>query len=188
MKNKKSRIVIDSLLIILGIVFLIFGIKDLKSFVSSQKSDISDAEKFKSDYQYVAKDNSYKYIDIKELRTILDGKDEKIILVGSPLDSWTQVLVSHLDEYAKSIKKSIYYLDLDKVDKTSDDYKKILKKIKLDDITTPTVIIKTKSNIELLKKEELYDSNFTDAPIDYWTEKRVEELKEILNNKIRELK
>ena len=188
MKNKKTRIVIDSLLIILGIVFLIFGIKDFKSFISSQKVNVSDRERFKNDYQYVAKDNSYEYIDIKELKTILDSKDEKIILVGSPLDSWTQVLVSHLDEYAKSIKKSIYYLDLDKVDKTSDEYRKILKKIKLDDIETPTVIIKSKSNIELLKKEELYDSSYTDAPIDYWTEKRVEELKKLFEDKIGELK
>lgn len=182
--NKKSRIAIDALLIILGIVFLIFGIKDFKNFISNQNAKISDAERFKADYQYVNKDNSYKYTSIEELKTMLNSKEERIILLGSPLDPWTQVIVSHLDEYAKSVEKSIYYLELDKVDKESEDYKELLKTLKIDELYLPTIVVQNKDKSEVLDKTKIYDSNYTEAPIDYWTEERIEELKRVLSDKI----
>lgn len=180
--NKTARIAIDALLIILGIVFLIFGIKDLKTFISNQNVKITDAERFKSDYQYVEEDNVYKYISVKDLGNILDSNEEKIILVGSPLDPWTQVLSAPLNNIVKSMKKNIYYLDLDNVDKESKDYKKVLKALKVDIISTPTVIVKTKTDINILDKQVLYDSKYTDAPIEYWTDERIDKLEKLINN------
>ena len=175
--NKKVRLTIDVLLIILGIAFLIFGIKDLKTFISNQNIKISDAEKFKRDYQYVEEDNVYKYIKIKNLSTLLESKEEKIVLIGSPLDPWTQVITLPLNNIVKSMKKNIYYLDLDDVDKESKDYKKVLKALK---VATPTVIVKTKTDINILDKQVLYDSKYTDAPIEYWTDERIDKLEKLI--------
>ena len=175
--NKKARLTIDILLIILGIAFLIFGIKDFKTFVSNQNIKISDAEKFKRDYQYVDTENVYKYIKIKNLSTLLESEEEKIVLIGSPLDSWTQVITLPLNNIVKSMNKNIYYLDLDDVDKESKDYKKVLKALK---VATPTVIVKTKTDINILDKQVLYDSNYTDAPIEYWTDERTKELEKLI--------
>ncbi len=183
--NKKARLTIDILLIILGIAFLIFGIKDLKTFISNQNVKITDAERFKRDYQYVDTENVYKYIKIKDLSTLLESEEEKIVLIGSPLDPWTQVITLPLNNIVKSMKKNIYYLDLDDVDKESKDYKKVLKALK---VATPTVIVRTKTDINILDKQALYDSKYTDSPIEYWTDERTEELERVLNDKIGELK
>ena len=48
MKNRTTRIILDIIIIIIGVIFLIFGIRDFIGQVNSLKQ--SDLEKFKKEY------------------------------------------------------------------------------------------------------------------------------------------
>ena len=172
MKNKTLRIIVDITLIILGIIFLVFGIKDLINEINANK--VEDSVRFKKDYSYVSTDNVYKYITLKELDKMLDS-ETGIVLVGNPKNPWTQVLVSPLNDVVKSSDMNIYYLDNSDIDESSKYYISILSKLEIEDFEVPNIIfIKQGTIIKLYSKSDLYESSYKDAPIEYWTENRLE--------------
>lgn len=173
MKNKKLRIAIDIFAIILGIIFLVFGIKD--AINTFKKVEVPDSAIFKKSYQYVPKDNHYKYITIKEAKNI-----SGVILVGNPEDTWTQILVEPLNS---AISDDIYYLENKDLDKKSKDYKEILGLIDTKELSNPMIIfIKDGKVKKLYLKENIFDKDFEGAPIEYWSEESkndfIDEMKE----------
>ena len=154
MKSKPFRITIDLILIILGIIFLVFGIKDAISTFSTKELD--DNVKFSKSYTNVPTDNTFKYIKS------LDNLDEQnaIIFIGNPNDVWSQVISPVLYEIVKDKYDVIYYYE------------------ELEDV--PEIIIINESNKNFFKKDDLINSDYEGIPIEYFTqEKRLE-----LSNKL----
>lgn len=185
MKNTKAlRIIVDLLLIILGIIFLVFAIKDAKDFINSQKTNpLTDAERFSKDYSYIDSNNVYKYISLEELNNVLDNTG--IIILGEKYDPWMQVLVSPLNDIISSYNKNILYYDTSiEVDETSDIYISIISKLGINNFGVfPNIIIVKDGKILLyLEKKNIYDLEYSGAPIDYWTDESIKNLKDKLKS------
>lgn len=170
--NKKVRIGLDITLIIVGIVFLVFGIKDAVTMYKSSKVD--DNVKFYRSYSSVEKDNIYDYLSIKETDKFLkDGTG--VIIFGETTDPWMQVLVKPLEDIVRDNLNKIYYFELDDVN--IDDEAKNIKQ-KIGNITSPRIlIVKNGKILTDLQKGDLIDEEYEDAPIDYYDEERIETLK-----------
>jgi len=181
--NKKLRIALDIILITVGVVLLVFGIKD--AYNTLKKNTISDNVKFSRNFSYVPEDNIYKYVSLKEANKILK-EDKAILLIGNKNDSWTQVLTAPFENIVKEYVDDIYYLELNNIDEDDKSYKSLLKEI--DEPKVPEIyIIKDGKQILYLNKKDLIDSTYKDAPIEYYTDERIQELKQKLN-KISDLK
>ena len=141
---------------------------------------IEDSVIFKNDYSYVSKDNVYEYLTLKEASEMFKN-GTGIILIGSPTDAWTQVLVEPLNDIVKSKKMTIHYLENKNLDESSKNYKSIISKLDKDVLTNPMIIfIKAGIINEIYLKEDIYNKNYKGAPIDYWNE----ELKRQFNENI----
>lgn len=185
MNQKALRIIIDVILIGLGIVFLVFGIKDAIAMYNSTK--IEDSVKFKSEYSYAPEDNVYEYINIKEMYRMLNS-DTGIVLVGSPKDAWTQVLVSPLNDVIKTYKYKINYIDIDEIDKTSKYYESVLDTLNIDSFSTPEIIfVKDGNAIDILEKKDIYINIYNTIPIDYWSEDNKTTFETLLKKIVEEL-
>ena len=148
MKSKSFRIIIDLLVVILGIVFLVFGIKDtIKSF---SQPTIEDNIKFSKSYTNVPTNNIYKYVEsIDEI----EDENNTVIFVGNPKDEWSQVLACVLFDVLNDKYNIIYYLE---------EY----------DSSIPNLIILKNGKQSIYKKNDLIEPNYKEAPIDYWTDER----------------
>lgn len=152
MKTKAFRIIVDLILIILGIVFLVFGIKDAVNTFG--KRPMEDNIKFSKSYTNVSTNNVYKYIgSIEEINT-------GIVFVGNPLDAWSQVLASALEVAVKNNYEVIYYLE--------------------QDTDIPQIVVIKDGKTFTYKKAEIIDSGYDDAPISYFTEERLNQLKTLI--------
>ena len=149
MKSKGIRITIDAILIVLGIIFLVFGIKDAINTFSTQKLD--DNVRFSKSYTNVPTDNTFKYVEsISEL----DNKSKVVIFIGNPKDVWSQVLAPVLYDITKDKYEVVYY-----VENTED---------------VPQVIVINDSKFTY-KKDDMINSNYNGVPIEYFTlEKKTE--------------
>lgn len=182
MKNKALRIGLDIALILIGIVFLIFGIKDaIETFKNNQ---IEDNVKFKRTYSEITEDNIYRYTDLKKANKLID-EGTGVLLIGQKNDSWMHVLVSPLNEFVKDYQDIIYYLEIDNDDTNDKNYQTLTQK--LEKIKTPTIVLIKDGNIlSTYNKNDIFDSTFEGAPIEYFTEERTTSLKEKI--KISDLK
>ncbi len=168
--KKPLRITIDVIVIIVGIVLLVLGVNDAIDKIESLK--VADSLRFKKSYSYVDEDNRYKYVDLKAANKMLK-KGTGILLIGSPEDPWTQVLVKHLDVLAKNIDIDISYLEKDDIDIESSAYKDF--PIDIITVSTPHIaLIKDGSLVKEISKEDIYGSEYEGAPIDYFTAERIE--------------
>lgn len=172
--NKTARIIIDIALIVAGVVLLIFGIKDAVDKISSLK--VEDGVRFNRSYSYVSEDNRYKYVDLKAATKLLKEKSG-ILLIGSPKDTWTQVLVKPLHDIVPD-NLDIYYLEIDDLDEDTRAYKEF--PINLKDAGTPVIVIANGGGLEVFKKQDIYDEEYAGIPLDYFDEERVSSLKELL--------
>lgn len=181
--EKKIRIIIDLVVIVVASIFLIFGIKD--AITMFNKSKVTDNVKFSKSYPSIEKNNIYKYVNLKETLKLLD-KGSALVLIGKTIDPWMQVLVNPLEDYSKDHIKEIYYLELDDLDSSSKEYLELTKKI--GKLSSPEVlIIKDGNIITKLLKNDIIDSNYDGIPIEYFDEDNIkklnENLKEISNLK-----
>lgn len=177
--TRKLEIILDIILILVGFVFLYFGIRDLMVKIDSTK--VTDAEKFSRKYSYVSKDESiYKYISYKDAEIYLKSNGA-IILVGNPLDSWTQVLVKPLNDLYKTKGKEIYYLELNDEDIGTRSYISLIKALNVKSLNTPTIIKVDKTKFKVYTKKDIYDSSYDGAPIDYFTKENIEKLKKLID-------
>lgn len=176
MKEKRLRIILDVLIIIIGIVFLFFGIKDgIKEF---DKYKVSDAEKFHKSYNYVSvKESVYEYVSLRKATKLLD--ENSVILVGKTTNAWTQVLVKPLNDIYKDSK--IYYVELDDIENTSPAYHQFLSKLKLKKMDIPTVIVTKEGKHKIISRDDIVDKDYEGAPIDYFNKETKNKLKELLD-------
>lgn len=177
--TRKLEIILDIILILVGFVFLYFGIRDLKVKIDSTK--ITDGERFAKTYSYVSKDESvYKYVSYVEAANIVTNADATI-LVGEPLDPWTQVLVKPLNDIYKKKKQNIYYLEFSDKDKETHSYNVFTKSIKKKNLSTPMIIISKKGKQKIYTKSDIYDKSYDGAPIDYFTKENLDKLKKLID-------
>lgn len=175
MKNKKLRIGLDIALIIIGIVFLIFGIKDAVDKIN--KAKVPDNVQFSKDYREIEEENIYKYLKSEDAQKFYE-KSSGVLLIGNKSDAWMHVLVKPLNDIVKESYENIYYLEADNGSET-------LNKFNIN--KTPCIIILEDGNILVkLESKEIFEKNFEGAPIEYFTEERIDNLKSKL--KISELK
>ncbi len=170
-KDKKIRIAVDVLLIVLGFVFLGFGIRD--AIVKYKSSITPDNALFKKSYPNAYEENIYKYIDVKEANKII-GSGTGIIFIGAPHDSWSQVIVAPLEDAVKELDiDGIYYLE----------YKDDSDELSIEEeLSIPSIIIIKERKVTVVSKEELIDSEYDGIPIEYYDEKHKEDLKNLLRN------
>lgn len=177
MKNKALRIGLDIALILIGIVFLIFGIKD--AIEMAKNSKITDNVLFSRDYKEISEDNIYDYIDSKELGQLLEN-GTGAILISKKSDAWTHVLVTPLNDLLKEKYDKIYYLDLDDEKVLSEESKnKLQEKLNIQNI--PCITFIKDGSVQLaLDKSDLIENNYDGAPVEYFTDERIDQLKEKL--------
>ena len=176
MKEHKIRIVTDILIIIIGIIFLIFGVKD--GIKEINKNKISDAERFHRSYSYVSTNESvYEYVSVRKATSLLD--EDCVILIGKTTNAWTQVLVKPLNDIYKDGK--IYYLELDDIENTSPIYNKLLAKLNVKKIDVPSVVISKKDKLKIITRNDIVDKDYEGAPIDYFNKETKNKLKELLD-------
>lgn len=155
--NKKLRIAVDIVLILVAGVFLFFGVKEAIEKFDSMR--VTDSQRFAHAYQSVDKDNRYEYIIEKKLGDISDG----VVFVGNPNDSWSQVLApvltDMLDEYEVS---SIFYHETDE--------------------ETPKILVyEGKQKVAEFLKNDIIDEEYDGIPIEYYQdENHKTELRKLL--------
>ena len=175
--TRKLRIILDILIILIGFVFLFIGIRDARIYFASMKK--SDAEIFHKEYSYVRKKECvYEYISLKEANKLLD--ENSVILIGDSEDPYTQVLVKPLNDIYKG--KKIYYLKSSLLDSKGKAYNSFKKVLNVKEFTTPMIILSKANKHIVLTKDNIYDSEFDGAPIEYFNNERKEKLKELVTN------
>lgn len=169
------RIAVDVILIVLGFVFLVFGIRDA---INKYKSSITpDNVLFVRSYSSIGEDNPYKYVSIKEANEIIE-KHSGVIFVGFPGDSWSQVLVAPLKSIVESYGvDTIYYLEKLENDDMSD------LKSSVQDISTPHIIVvKDGEILKEVTKTDIVREDYDGAPIEYFDEENTESLSRMLED------
>ena len=149
-KEKAFRIAVDVILIVLGIVFLIFGIKDVIDKYDAQKTP--DNLLFKDSYRSVSDDNPYVYLSRKEYDKFTSG-GTGVVFVANPTDPRAQVVASPLAnvtaEYGLDI---VYYLEVD------------------EDEDLQILVIENGETITNLSKEDIFDENYEGTLAEYFKE------------------
>ena len=175
MKEQRLRIILDILIIIIGIVFLVFGIRDGIKEINRYK--VSDAEKFHKSYSYVStKESVYEYISLGKATKLLE--EDSVILVGKTTNAWTQVLVKPLNDIYKDSK--IYYVEMDDIENTSPAYHKFLSKLGVKKMDIPTIVVTKSDKTKIISKDDIVDKDYEGAPIDYFNKETKNKLKELL--------
>ncbi len=103
-KNKTQMIIYSIITIICLCLFIVI------SKIDFTKSDLTDAEKFSSLYNMVSKNNLYKFAHASDVLEIVEGRSG-IILLGFPMNKWTNYTASILNEVAmeQGVKEILYY-------------------------------------------------------------------------------
>lgn len=175
MNKNKLRIIVDILIILIGVVFLIFGVKDGVKEINKHK--VTDGEKFHRSFSYVSAEESvYEYVSIRGVYSVLD--EDSVVLFGDKNNAWTQVLVKPLNDIYKNDK--IYYVEMNDIDLESPAYEGILSKLKIKKLIIPTVVITKNNKYKIISRDDIVDKDYVGAPIDYFTKSKVNKLKELV--------
>ena len=187
----KSKTIIFSV----GLVVLAVAILAIGAFLSQRPAE-SDAVRFNRDYQMVGTDNVFKYVTADEAAEVLKSGTD-VVFFGFSACPWCQAYSYILYEVAQETGVSqIYYCDiLDDRTKHTHAYEEILQTaeehLSLDEdgnhrVFVPAfaavkdgVIIGYNDDTSRLDSEDI-------APVDYWTNGKVRELKQKLEAMIRQ--
>ena len=90
------------------------------------------------------------------------------------------MLVKPLNDIYKG--KKIYYLQSVLLDSKKKEYNSFKKELKVKEFTTPMIILSKSNKHKVLTKNDIYDSEFDGAPIEYFNNERKEKLKELVTN------
>lgn len=192
MKNKGIIITMGIVIIILiGVIIFLLLNNNQKE---SSETTSSDASKFAEEYTLVDKDNVFEYRNIDQIiKTLESGTG--VVYLGFPECQWCQQYVVYLNEVAKARGIStIYYYNIrqDRTDNT-EEYQRIVNLLKdyLEEdeegnprIYVPAVILVRNGDIIGFDDETAYDTEGFDTPSEYWTEDKVDALKDRLNSYI----
>lgn len=188
MKNKGIIITMGIIIFILigVIIFLLVGNN------KEEETVLSDAARFSQEYTLIDENNKFVYADIDEVIDILeDGTG--IVYLGFPECKWCQQYVVYLNKVAKDrgISKIYYYNIREDREKNTKDYQKIVSLLKeyLEEdedgnprVYVPAVTFMSNGKILGFDDETAYDTKGYDDPSEYWTDKKVENLKDRLNS------
>lgn len=192
MKNKGIIITMGIVIIILIGVIILLLLNNNQN--ESSETTSSDASKFAEEYTLVDKDNVFEYRNIDQIiKTLESGTG--VVYLGFPECQWCQQYVVYLNEVAKARGIStIYYYNIrqDRTDNT-EEYQRIVNLLKdyLEEdeegnprIYVPAVILVRNGDIIGFDDETAYDTEGFDTPSEYWTEDKVDALKDRLNSYI----
>jgi len=144
-KNKTQMVIYTFTFLLCIILFIIIGKTDFKKY------EETESKIFSSIYNLVEDDNLYSFSNATEVLNILNGRSG-IILLGFPLNEWTNYTADILNEVAKEMNvDKIYYYDfLKDRDESNGTYETIVNKLKLyvtiddegtKDLHAPTVLV-----------------------------------------------
>jgi len=144
-KNKTQMVIYTFTFLLCIILFIIIGKTDFKKY------EETESKIFSSLYNLVEDDNLYSFSNATEVLNILNGRSG-IILLGFPLNEWTNYTADILNEVAKEMNvDKIYYYDfLKDRDESNGTYETIVNKLKLyvtiddegtKDLHAPTVLV-----------------------------------------------
>lgn len=189
------------LMIIMSFILLVFGSIAIYKKVDD-KSDtninVTDAERFASEYTEVSTDNVFVYRSAKEIIRIMEN-GTGIVYLGFPECPWCQTYVKYLNEVAKEVGiDKIYYYNIyeDRKNET-DDYKKIVSllgdNLQYDDegnlrVYVPNVSFHVYGEVIGNDCETSLDTAGLKEPKDYWNDERVTNLKNRLSTYMKKIK
>lgn len=144
-KSKTQMILYTVIFGICIALFIIIGKTDFKN------NEETESQKFSSIYNLVEENNLFHFSDATEILSILNSKSG-VILMGFPLNEWTNYYADILDEVAKELKLDtiFYYNFLKDRDESNGTYETIVNKLNMyvtvddegtKDLHAPTVIV-----------------------------------------------
>ena len=179
---------------IIGFILIVGICLSLVFLFNNKENNLSDAEKFKSEYNMVQEDNVFVYRDQDEIIRIIEN-GTGVVYLGFPECPWCNYYVKYLNEVAKDvgIEKIYYYNILEARKNNTESYKKMVNilndYLQYDDegnkrIYVPAVIVISKGEIIGFDDETSYDTKGYENPEDYWTDEEVTDLKNKLTEMI----
>lgn len=179
-KNNTQMVIYIILFALLLFGFIYLGKKDYRE-------NISDNEKFSTEFNMVASDNIYKYVNATDVRMIAHGK-KGIVLFGTK-NEWVNYYAYIVNKVAKSVGISeIYYYDFFKnrtdnngtyedIVNSLSDYVTVNDRGKKE-VYAPSLLVVSNDKVLLFDTETSFVSgNIT--PSKYWSDKQ-EQKEEIL--------
>ena len=179
----KKKIIIG---IIILLVLVAIGISLFFLFRDEEEPEVSDAQKFASEYTQVTSDNVFLYRYASEIIRILEN-GTGVVYLGFPECKWCQKYVTYLDEVAKENDITrIYYFDIyDARANNTEEYQQIVSLLEeylaYDEegnkrVFVPAVVVVDGGEIVGFDDETSLDTHDLDDPEEYWTEEEVNDL------------
>lgn len=195
MKEKKTLIfaIIAAVIISAGVIvsaFLLSKNYNETILISQKETTKTDAEKFIEEYPEVSVDNAFVYRNIDEIIKIMKN-GTGVVYLGFPECPWCQSYVKYLDEVAKEADlETIYYFNIAEDRKNnSEKYQEIVTilgdNLQYDEegnlrVYVPNISFHINGEIIGNDYETSKDTLGYDTPVDYWTNERVDSLKNTL--------
>lgn len=171
--NKKYRIALDVLIIFIALVFLIFGIRDAIEMFKGTAPE--DNLKFARLYPDLFENNIYVTADLKKTDKLLKSRSA-VVLIGDHDDEWMKSIVKPLEDISKEYVDEIYHLDLSGIDTSSESFKILTEKT--GEISHfKIIVIKDKTIVASIDKENLVDEDYKGEPSTYFTKEKMDSLK-----------
>ena len=195
MKNNKVIIIIMGVIIVLLIAVVVFLlVRDNNEVNSDNNQVVTDAAKFAEEYPAVAEDNVFVYTDVDKIIDTLEN-GTGVVYLGFPECQWCDQYVVYLNEVAKEngISEIHYYNIREDRSNNTDNYLKIVSLLEdyLEDdeegnprVYVPAVIFMNNGKIVGFDDETSLDTEGASTPSEYWTDEKVNALKDRLNSYI----
>ena len=179
----KKKIIIG---IIILLVLVAIGISLFFLFRDEEEPEVSDAQKFASEYTQVTSDNVFLYRNASEIIRILEN-GTGVVYLGFPECKWCQKYVTCLDEVAKEndITRIYYFNIYDARANNTEEYQQIVSLLEeylaYDEegnkrVFVPAVVVVDGGEIVGFDDETSLDTHDLDDPEEYWTEEEVNDL------------
>ena len=182
--------------LIINILICIFIIISLVFIWNYSRTVETDNVRFSNEYKNISTNNKFVYKDIDEILDILNN-ETGVIYFGFPECIWCQKYVIYLNEVANEENiNEIYYFNIkEDRNKNTDNYNKLISVLNdylIDNdnqkqIYVPNLTIVKNGNIIYNNNETAsIDENIT--PDEYWTKEKVNNFKDALREKFKEIK
>jgi len=190
-KNPSKKIVLLSLSALL--LVLVVAVPTI--MLLPRQSDLPDAIRFSKEYVLVEEDNAFVYKSVSQVADILEN-GTGIVILGFRECIWCQTYVAILHEVAKDLGVvEIYYSDI-RTDReiNSIPYQRIVKALdehlELDTEGRPRVFVPAFTVVKdgVIIGHDNETSTLSDiSPVDYWTNSKVDALKQRMEAMIKEI-
>lgn len=190
MRRKKEIILFAMMILVIGGGLFLWNWNKGSAFT------LSDSERFHQEYKEVPKENVYVYKTSDEILNILKH-GTGIVYLGFPECPWCQRYTVYLNQVAKEKHLSkIYYYNIRKDrEENNQTYKQLLSILEeylgYDEegnhrIYVPSIIAVKEGKLVGFDDETSYDTKNAKTPDAYWTEERIQNLKDKLAKMIKD--